>query len=475
MALSRRRMLQITAGSGLVAAVPLVRHVAWNMQDFTREGFSADPLTAPPGEDVWSNWSGIQTATPRLIAAPGAEDELATIMATGPGPIRPVGSGHSFTGLVPSEGVIVDVSRFSGLVDYDLEAKTATLGAGTRLRHAARLLSEVGLGFPNLPDIDVQTLAGSFSTATHGTGQALAAIHDYVIGLRLVTPAGDVMDVTRASNPEMFGAAKVSLGALGVITQYTLQLRDSYALHRHVWIEELDTLMARADDLFAQHRNFEFYYSPPTGYAIALAHDIHEGPITGRTPSGDDDSLAALKEARDMFGWSSWLRAEIVRGSIDTGTVEDSTDEYWKLLATARPHKFNEMEYHIPAENGLAAAREIFAQMDGRKDAFFPIEVRKTAPDDAWLSPFNDGERISIAIHAAHDEAYDYFFDVFEPIFLKHGGRPHWGKLHSLGARELSGLYDRFDDFRALRRQLDPDGKFLNPHLAHLFGEAVGV
>ena len=113
--------------------------------------------------------------------------------------------------------------------------------------------------------------------------------------------------------------------------------------------------------------------------------------------------------------------------------------------------------------------------MDRRKDAFFPMEIRFIAPDQAWLSPFSEGPCISIAIHAAVDERFDYFFSDFEPIFLSHGGRPHWGKWHSLKKIDFEMLYPKFNDFMALRRELDPSGKFLNPHLAEVFGETYNA
>lgn len=146
-----------------------------------------------------------------------------------------------------------------------------------------------------------------------------------------------------------------------------------------------------------------------------------------------------------------------------------------ELLATTRPIKFNEMEYHLPRDRGLSALREVIAKMDRRKDAFFPMEIRFIAPDDAWLSPFEGGPRMSIAIHAAVDERFDYFFSDFEPIFLAHGGRPHWGKWHSLKRIDFEMLYPRFQDFADLRTDLDPEGKFLNPHLADLFGETFNA
>jgi FAD/FMN-containing dehydrogenase len=228
--------------------------------------------------------------------------------------------------------------------------------------------------------------------------------------------------------------------------------------------------MDRALDLSQKHRNFEFYYFPFTGYAAGISHDLFDGEVSGRVPDEDEDTLAGLKDLRDMFGWAPWLRRRIAAGSLPKGLVEESSDAYWKLLATARPTKFNEMEYHIPLENGLACLRDIIKALESRNDTFFPMEIRITASDNAWLSPFNDGPRMSIATHAAVDEPYDYFFSVLEPIHLRHGGRPHWGKLHSLGREELGRLYPDFQSFLDLRASLDPEGKFLNPHLAHLFG-----
>jgi len=473
MGVSRRTVVLAAAGVGIAAAVPGSQYAFWRTRDFRRANFKPGPVEAREGKWVWSNWSGSEIAYPNLITAPGSEDELASLMKSSAGPIRPVGSGHSFTGLVPSEGTIVNVGQFAGLVSHDPVDKTATLGAGTRLRHAARLLSDVGLGFNNLPDIDVQTLAGSFSTATHGTGKSLPAIHDHVIAMRLVTPEGDILNVNKADNPDLFEAAKVSLGALGVATQYTLQLRDNYALRRRMWIKPVEEALADFETKSAEHRNFEFFYAPHTGYGATLAHDLHEGEVTGRGPVDDNELLDALHMARAHMGWWSWLRRKVIVSALPKGEIENVTEEYWKLLSTTRPHKFNEIEYHLPPENAAEAFREIVAFLEKNSANYYPMEMRRIAPDSAWLSPFNGGERVSIAVHAANDEPYGYFFDTVEPIFRKYGGRPHWGKLHSLDADALSDLYPRLGDFNRLRKSLDPGGKMLNTHLAKLFGESL--
>lgn len=471
MAVSRRNLL---AGGAIVAAaaIPVGTHIWWGSKDYGRADFDPDLPEAPAGEKAWQNWSGLQKATPRKIITPSNAEDVAALVKEATAPIRPVGSGHSFTPLVPSEGTIVDISALAGLVSYDAATQTASLGAGTRLQQAARVLDEQGLAFANLPDIDVQTLAGGFSTATHGTGRNLTAIHDYVQGFELVTPEGDIKQVTAASDPDLFGAGKVSLGALGVITRYELKLEKSFNLRRRAILMKTADVLNDFEALSKKHRNFETVLFPGTGHAAAFIHDIHEGPLKGRLPSEDEDFLAGLRELRDTFGWWPWLRKKAFAGAVEEGAVEDTTDAAWKLLSTSRPTKFNEMEYHMPLDGGLAVLRQVVAKMDTFGGVYFPIEARVTAPDDAWLSPFNDGHRLSIAIHMPANESFDFFFQEFEPLFRKNGGRPHWGKLHSLTGAELTALYPRFADFNALRKELDPQGKFISPYMAKLWGTA---
>ncbi len=471
MGVSRRRLLQGGAVVTVAAAIPVGQHIAWGMKDFERDGYSPDYPEAPVGEESWMNWSGAQRATPNRLASPQTLGELSDLVASSTDRIRPRGSGHSFSGLVPSEGTILDVSYLSGLTAFNEATGIATFGAGTTLFQTASALHSRGRAFPNLPDIIDQTLAGSFSTATHGTGADLTALHDYIRGFRLVTANGDVLDVDAQSDPDLFAAGKVSLGALGVIAEYDVQTIPAFNLRRLLKAEPIEQVIETAEATADAHRNFEFFYLPGTGMAATLTHDIHTGETTGTVPSEDDEVLEGLKQLRDTFGWWPWLRRRIAQSALPSGTLEDVSDASLELLATTRPIKFNEMEYHMPRDRGLAALREVVAKMDRRKDAFFPMEVRFVAPDSAWLSPFHDGPCISIAIHAAVDERFDYFFSEFEPIFRAHGGRPHWGKWHSLKRAELDSLYPNLGRFADLRRELDPEGTFLNPHLADLFGE----
>ena len=470
MKFSRRNVL--LGGAASLVAVPVVSQALWSAKDFERPGFDAKLPTPPAGESAWMNWSGAQKATPQQFSVPKNVDAVAKLVSTAPAPIRPVGTGHSFTSLVPSEGTIVDISRVSGLLAHDTQAQTASLGAGTRLNQAARLLEGVGLGFANMPDIDVQTLAGAFSTATHGTGLHLSAMHDYIQGFQLVTANGDIKEVSATSNAHLLQAGKVSLGALGVITRYDLKLDKLFNLHRRVWTEQMDSVMDQFEERINKHRNFEVLYIPGTGVAAALSHDIHEGEVTGRVASEDEDIVEALQQLRDIFGWWPWLRKQVALSQLPLGVLEDASDSARKLLSTSRVTKFNEMEYHIPLENGLKVLREILLMVERKSEIFFPVEVRVTDQDDAWLSPFNGGPRMSIALHAKANERYDYLFKEFEPVLRRAGGRPHWGKHHSLSAAELTTLYPDFVNFNEVRRELDPEGKFVSPYMAKILGDA---
>lgn len=463
MAVSRRTLL--LGGAAIGIGIPAALHLRWSSKDFTRPGYS----DAPPPAGSWANWSGLQTSTPKAMPVAKDAADLARIVTTSPAPIRAVGSGHSFAPLVPSDGTIVDISPLAGVLSREQGKKTVRIAAGTRLAQAARELDALGLAFPNLPDIDTQTLAGLFATGTHGTGKTLPALHAAIRGCTLVTAKGETLTLSERENAELLPAARVSLGSLGIATAFDVELVDQFSLNRKVWVEPLETLLAKAPDLWATHRNFEFYYLPHTGRVAGIAHDIVTGPAKGAKADDDDETLQGLKAMRDGLGWWPWLRRKIAVSQLPEGETENVTAPSPELLSTSRPTRFNEMEYYMPAEQGIAAVAEATAAIDSIDHAYFPMEVRMIGADDAWLSPFQE-PRISVSIHTAANEPVDDLFRIFEPIFRRHGGRPHWGKLHSLKAKELRPLYPDFDRFLAARARLDPEGKFVNPHLAGLFG-----
>ena len=467
MNLSRRRAL-IGAGLGISAIAAGAGGLDLALRDKPEP--ESPPLADAKGDLLWRNWSGIQHSYPAARLAPQSESELAEAVKSAPAPIRAVGAGHSFMLLVPTDGTLVTLDQIEGV--EGVTSAVASVRAGTRLGALGTALAKAGRAMANLPDINKQSLGGALATATHGTGRRLTALHGDVVSLRLVTAAGEVVACDRATKHELFDAARVSLGSLGLITQVRLNTIANKRIHRRVWLENLDDAIEAAESRWEKHRNFEFYAVPFTGLATNITHDETDEAPVARGPDRDTEFLELLRSLRNLFGFSTPLRERVAHWLFTTidSTPEQAIDEGWKLLSTERPVRFNEMEFHLPKEVQLKALREVVKTIEStRTDIFFPIELRRIAADDAWLSPFQGGEHGSIAVHCYYKDEYKFLFTLIEPIFRRHGGRPHWGKLNSLRGRDFATLYPRWKEFLEMRREMDPDGRFLNAYLRNIF------
>ena len=431
----------------------------------------APPAIDAQGRVLWSNWAGNATAYPAARAAPASEAELAVLLPTAAAPVRPVGSGHSFTALVPTDGTLLSLDRLEGLVSHDAAAHTAVVRAGTKLSALGPLLAGIGQEMPNLPDINKQTLAGAMATGTHGTGKGFRALHGEVTAMRLVLPDGSIAECTRDQRPELFHAARVSLGAFGVLSEASLQNRPLERVRKVVTLVDTEQMLRDWPGLASQHRNAEFLVLPFTGKSALITHDATTEPVRPRPPDQDVDTLMDLKRLRDLFEFTPALRRRAAQAAMADIPPEVAIDEGWKLLSNERPVRFKEMEYHLPIAEQVGALREVIARIESdAPGVFFPIEARIIAPDDAWLSPFYGRESGSIAVHAWYKEDHDWMFQLIEPVLREAGGRPHWGKLHSLGAAQLKALYPMFAEAQAVRRAVDPAGRMLNPFVQKIFG-----
>lgn len=436
------------------------------------------PAIGPDGKPLlpWQNWSGYRHSLPQERLAPANTDELVEILKKARGPVRPVGAGHSFSELVPTDGTLLSLRNFEGLLAHDSASLTATFGAGTRLGQLGEPLHAVGQALPNMPDIDAQSLAGAMATGTHGTGQNLGALHSYVKQLKLVTPRGEVLSCSANENPEVFAAARVSLGALGVITEYTLQNVATHNLKRRVWLEPMDALIERFDELAAKHHSFEMYFLPYCDMGAAISIDPTDEPIRPRGAEQDNDALMEMKKLRDLLHWWPGLRRWLLNKATEGLEPEEAVDVWYKVFPSSRPTRFNEMEYHLPREQLMPTLKKVRETLEAKHpEIFFPIEVRVVRGDDAWLSPFAGHEVSgSIAVHHYYlEDPLPYFADIeplYQPPQLPEGGRPHWGKMNTLDGPAFAQRYPHWKDFLEVRAALDPEGKMLNPYLKRIFG-----
>ena len=427
-------------------------------------------LAQEPRRLPWKNWSGSQSCLPEARKAPSSMSELQEIIRSANGQIRPVGAGHSFMPLVPTDGTILSLSRMTGLVSHDEETNQATLRGGTQLGDASRQLAEIGQAFINMPDIDEQSLAGAIATATHGTGESLTCMSDFITGLQLVTADGSVLNCSKKENTDVFEAARVSLGALGIVTEVTMQNLPSYRMKRETWTAPFEEVMETADDIAKSNRNFEFYYIPFSGTCLLDVHNFTDEPPASTDLKDQNEGTQELRQIRDLLSWAPKVRELLIGTILNAMGKEVTITAPGEGYASERNVRFNEMEFHLPRENALNALSEVRQTLESQfPEVFFPIEFRFIKSDDLWLSPFHGRETCSIAVHRFFSEDYTAYFKAIEPIFRKYDGRPHWGKLNKLTGQDLAAHYPRWNDFKAIRAELDPTGKFLNPYLKSIF------
>ena len=461
----RRDLLKTLIAASLTSALP-------GSMLLSQQAFASSPVPPESAKRFpWKNWSGNQHCFPAQRLAPKSEAELSELLRQSTGTVRAVGSGHSFSALVPSDDTLISIRHLNGLADIDDQRKTATFRAGTLLSETGPLLLANQQALFNMPDVDQQTLAGAIATATHGTGRELHSLSGYIDGLSIMTAAGEEIQCSPERHSELFRAAQVNLGALGIVTSIRMQNRDAYRLKRETMWLPIDELLPAAETLSKENRHFEFFYIPFTGMALIDTLNITAAAIAKGEELDGNSGVMDLKLARDTLSWSPKLRQLIVGSYLKYQSSHSRIDQSYAIYANNRNVRFNEMEYHLPVETGLQALKEVIQTLESRfPEVFFPIECRFIKGEEAWLSPFYQRDSLSIAVHRYFEEDYLPFFKAIEPIFQKHQGRPHWGKWNTFSQQQSAEIYPKWNEFLALRAEYDPDGRFLNPYLKDLFG-----
>jgi len=402
----------------------------------------------------WRNWVGNQSCVATERATPNTEAELCERVsaATKRGlNVRCAGSGHSFTPVVATSGLLLSLSEMKGIRHVDTERKRVTASAGTTINEVGRRLKAHGLSMVNQGDIDSQALAGALTTGTHGTGAKLGNLASSIVGMKLVQPNGEILTVDE-STPDLLKAARVCLGTLGVISEITLQLMDAYNLHERIWRDDFDTCMERHDELAAQHRHFSFFWCPTerSRHCYCLP-DTAANASTSKTADVCEMKVMDMTDAPPMQS-----EFEKIAYSSEIYPIEYVPN-------------FHELEYAVPVEYGKEACKQVRRLMlDKYPECIYPLEYRFTAGDGAWLSPFFEQDSVTVSVSGEPGTDYwNYLRDV-DSILRQWGSRPHWGKLHFLTGDDVTALYPHADEFRRLRRELDPEGFFLNDHLTQL-------
>ncbi|MEJ8637930.1 D-arabinono-1,4-lactone oxidase [Streptomyces sp. MS2.AVA.5] len=429
---------------------------------------------------TWRNWAGNVSARPAREASPASAEEVADVVrqaAEAGLRVKTAGAGHSFTAVAATDGLLIRPDLLTGIRHIDRTAMTVTVESGTPLKRLNAALAREGLSLTNMGDIMEQTVAGATSTGTHGTGRESASIAAQIRGLELVTADGSLLTCSEKERPEVFAAARIGLGALGVITAITFAVEPIFLLTAHEEPMTFDKVTAEFDALHAENEHFEFYWFPHTGNCNTKRNNRSMGPASppGTVSGWIEDELLSNGVFQVVNSVGRAVPATIpaiAKVSSRALSARTYTDIPYKVFTSPRRVRFVEMEYALPRETAVAALREVKAMIERSPlRVSFPVEVRTAPADDITLSTASGRESAYIAVHMYRGTPYQSYFTAVERIMTAHGGRPHWGKVNTRDAEYFAEVYPRFGEFTALRDRLDPERRFGNDYLRRVLGD----
>jgi FAD/FMN-containing dehydrogenase len=399
----------------------------------------------------WHNWSGGVRCNPRSIETATSEAAIAQQVRRGAQEgksIRVTGAGHSFSALCQTDSILLNLAGPGGIAEVDSATHEASIWAGSRIADLGDALYAAGFGMENQGDIDSQSLAGAISTATHGTGIRFGNLSTQVAGLRLVLASGEILSLSRSVEGDLFRAAAVSFGLFGVISQIRLRAVPAYRLHERTWAASFEECRADVDRLIKENEHFEFFWLPKHDACAMKCLNSTAAPVSAPV-----------------------IISEAPPGTLERYLHPERVDWSHRIYPSVRTTLFNEMEFALPFERGWECLEEIRRLIrEKHTQIIWGVEYRTVAADDLSLSPAFGRKTIAISIHEAADVPYERFFTDAQAVFLNHGGRPHWGKIHYCTAAQLRAFYPQWDSFWSLRRRIDPRGVFLNDYMRNLGG-----
>lgn len=470
--LNRRSMLKTMTAFGVSSTVGL--SACSKEKPLTTLPYTKGAIDKNGNEVIpWVNWSGNQFSRPNERLVPQSTDELSSMIKKTKQHIRLVGAGHSFSPLVPTNETQMSLAYFHGITHINTETKQFDVASNTFLSGVGEDLWKSGLSLENMPDINTQTFGGAIATSTHGTGMNYGSMSSTVKKITLVNGLGEEIKCSENTNSELFNAARTNIGTLGAVTNLRIQAQPKYYLKETSWMMDLEEGLAKTEQLRNEHRHFELYALPHADYILGITLDKIERKQLLSSTINSGDAYETFKTMSKVIDTLPYLRSFIINTGASTVEKEERTGRSYEIFGNLRDIRFNEMEYSIPAEYGVACLREILATIKKLDiDVIFPMEYRYIKADNIWLSPFYQRDSCAISCHNFADKDYKKYFAAIEPIFWKYDGRPHWGKIHTLSANEQRARYPMFDQFLQIRQEMDPKNIFTNDHINNVLGLA---
>lgn len=429
----------------------------------------------------WGNWTGDERCRPTAFVRPADEQELSAALGEAERrdlPVRVVGAGHSFSDIACSDGMLISLEGMDRVLDVDRDSGLVRVQGGIAIAKLSAQLANHGLAMENLGDIDVQSIAGAISTATHGTGGRLRNLSSQVVALKLVLADGSTLRCA-ATDAELLRAARVGLGALGAISEVTLRCVPSFTLRGVDAPAPLGETLERFEELVLANDHFEFFVFPHTDVALTRTNNRTDAPPRprGRVARYTNDVLLTnhafelfCRLGRRVPSRIPQINRLVTRLAGSSRRVDRSD----RVFASPRLVKFTEMEYSVPRARTVEAVRGVLEAIE--QSGFrvpFPVEVRSVAGDDAMLSTASGRDSGYVAVHMYCGMEWEPYFRAVERIMDELDGRPHWGKRHFQTAETLRRRYPEWGRFQAVRARLDPKGRFANAWTDRVLGPVV--
>lgn len=391
--------------------------------------------------------------------------------------VKVVGAGHSFSPIGLTTGRIVNLDRLNAILDVDEKSMQVTVQSGIRLRDLNRQLGTRGLALENIGSIDAQSLGGAISTSTHGSGVKFQTMSTKVLWMELVLANGSLLNVTKEDG-DLYLVSLNGIGLLGIITTIRLQCVREFNVHRHEISVPIDHVINNWSDYVERYDHFTYFWIPYTDTARLFLMTR-----TDTSVSVNKSDVLALRSYAGvtggkilMFGWwvgslipslLPWITRYFIQPlfNFDLNYVDDAREG----LKLEPPDKYSEMEYFVPLENYTDCIREV-KQLIETSDEFrvnFIVQTRFSAADSVWLSPMYGSPKAGIALLISRQDDRPYFSKA-EKLFQRYNGRTHWGKRHFTRGDYFRKVYEKFDDFLVVRKELDPNGMFMNKYMEEI-------
>jgi L-gulonolactone oxidase len=418
----------------------------------------------PPDESILMssrrirNWDRTQSWKPEQIHHPENEEQIAGLIrqAVQDGKrVKPLGSALSWSDIIDVPEIAIRFDRMAEVVEVDRDARRIRLQSGAGLKHVNEVLAMHGLAFDNFGSIVLQTAGGYIGTGTHGTGGKTPILSAAIEKIRLVDGLGEARELDAGREPELFSAARVNLGCLGVVTEITFRCVEAFDLEERLEMVDFDAAMADLGNYVDGNEYCKLWWLPYTDKIQVYTYNRTDRPRGGfgftgfldRTGISGGVFTGLMAMSRAFPRLIPFMHDTVQRIHFHPHRRVDRSDRIIKLSNAIPKHQ--ETEYAIPRDRAARAIDETRRlSLEADYGVNFPMEVRFVAADEIPMSPASGRDSCYIGAYV---------------------GRPHWGKSFSRTGEQLRALYPAYDDFNRLRRRCDPHGVFRNSFVDRVF------